>query len=172
MFCKCGCGAETNLAKRTDPRYGTVKGQPLNYVTGHHNVSRRLPVEEAARRLVESRKKWRSRHPEETRKMRLKHMGWTAETMEYAKYEQGNRCAICRELKPLLPDHRHIDSIPRGLLCHSCNVAIGMLKDSPERCESAAAYLRKFSQPTGAEGSTVHAPGCECGFCKMSTTKF
>jgi hypothetical protein len=26
-----------------------------------------------------------------------------------------------------------------------------MFKDSPERCEDAAAYLRRFSQPIGAE---------------------
>ena len=153
MDCKCGCGAETGLAKRTDPRYGTVEGQPLNYVTGHHNTKRKLPVEEAARRLANSRKLWRSRNPDETRKTRLRRMGWTADSMENAKHEQGNCCAICREPKPLLPDHDHAYTTPpapRGFLCHSCNVAIGMFKDSPERCEAAAQYLRKFSQPIGA----------------------
>ena len=145
MTCKCGCGQETGLAKRTDPRYGTVKGQPLNYAMGHHNINRKLPVEEAARRLAESRKKWRSRNPGETRKMRLKSMGWTPERYGNALQEQGNYCAICQELKALLPDHAHTEPpVPRALLCHSCNVAIGMFKDSPERCEAAAAYLRKF----------------------------
>ena len=149
MLCKCGCGAETGLAKRTDPRYGTVEGQPLNYITGHHNTNRKLPMEEAARRLANSRKLWRSRNPDETRKTRLRRMGWTTESMENAKHEQGNRCAICQEVKALLPDHAHVEpSVPRGLLCHSCNVAIGMFKDSPERCEAAAAYLRKFLELT------------------------
>ena len=35
MLCKCGCGTETPLAKRTDPRYGTINGQPLEFVIGH-----------------------------------------------------------------------------------------------------------------------------------------
>jgi hypothetical protein len=145
MLCKCGCGAETSLAKRTDPRYGTVEGQPLNYVTGHHNTKRKLPVEEAARRLAISRKTWRSRNPNETRKMRLKHMGWTEESIAAAKEAQSECCALCQETKTLVPDHKHSKPpVPRALLCFSCNVAIGMLKDSPERCEAAAAYLRKF----------------------------
>jgi hypothetical protein len=31
---------------------------------------------------------------------------------------------------------------------------------------------RKFSRPTRTEGSTVHSPGCACGFCKMGDTNF
>lgn len=146
MECKCGCGRETGLAKRTDPRYETVKGQPLNFVIGHHNYRRKLPETEAKARLAASRELWRSRHPEETRKQRLRNMGWTPESMETAKESQSNCCAICREPKSLLPDHAHVKPpIPRGLLCHSCNVAIGMFKDSPERCEAASAYLRKWA---------------------------
>jgi hypothetical protein len=38
--CKCGCGAKTNVADRTDQALGYVKGEPLNYVRGH---SRRRP---------------------------------------------------------------------------------------------------------------------------------
>ena len=35
-------------------------------------------------------------------------------------------------------DHREYI---RGLLCHSCNVGIGYLKDDPNRCMKAAEYL-------------------------------
>ena len=35
-LCECGCGQETPLARKTDPRRGHVKGQPLRFVT-HHN---------------------------------------------------------------------------------------------------------------------------------------
>jgi hypothetical protein len=99
-------------------------------------------------------------HPEETRKERnrrtaLHGLGWTPESFSSAKQEQCNRCAICNETpsKPhgqgteqLVPDHEHCKPPkPRALLCPGCNAALGLLKDSPERCETAAAYLRKFS---------------------------
>ena len=146
MLCKCGCGAETSLAKRTDPRYGTVEGQPLNYVSGHHNVDRRLPASEALSRRRESHKKWLSKHPEATRRFRLKKLGWTEERVEEAKQAQGNRCAICNEEKELQPDHKHcIPPKPRGMLCGFCNRGVGMFREKPEVLEAAAQYLRRFS---------------------------
>lgn len=33
--CECGCGEKTPIAKRTDTRYGMVKGQPLRFLPGH-----------------------------------------------------------------------------------------------------------------------------------------
>ena len=34
-----------------------------------------------------------------------------------------------------------------SMLCHDCNVAIGMMKDSPNRLRSAAQYLE--TEPSG-----------------------
>jgi len=34
-LCKCGCGKPAPLAKKTDARYGQVKGQPKHFVHGH-----------------------------------------------------------------------------------------------------------------------------------------
>lgn len=42
-FCHCGCGAETELATRTDSRIGTVKGQPRRFLRGHHNRANKPP---------------------------------------------------------------------------------------------------------------------------------
>ncbi len=146
MQCKCGCGTETSLAKRTDERYGTIEGQPLDFISGHQNTLRKLPKEEVLKRRRESRKSWRSRNPEHTRVERLKRLGWTKEGIASAKESQGGRCAICREVKELVPDHKHcIPPVPREMLCRACNMAIGILKESPESCEAAARYLRKHS---------------------------
>ena len=146
MDCKCGCGRETGLAKRTDPRYGTVEGQPLNYVTGHHNTDRKLPADEKLVRRRESQRDWRSRHPESTRKFRLNKLGWTEEGIAAAKRLQGNRCAICWGEAVLVPDHKHgKPPVPRALLCRGCNAGLGCFKERPETLEEAAAYLRKFS---------------------------
>jgi hypothetical protein len=34
-LCECGCGQPAPLAKRTDRRQGTVKGEPQRYIRGH-----------------------------------------------------------------------------------------------------------------------------------------
>lgn len=39
-------------------------------------------------------------------------------------------------------DHCHKTGQVRGLLCTNCNTAIGLMKDSPERLEAAASYIR------------------------------
>lgn len=57
------------------------------------------------------------------------------------RLEQGNACAICRREKPLCVDHDHETKKVRGLLCQTCNRALGMLQDSPSRARSAAEYL-------------------------------
>lgn len=68
---------------------------------------------------------------------------------------QGRACAICRSTSPgaqrsfFCVDHCHatelrdgMDRSRRGLLCLNCNTAIGMLSDSPDLADAAAAYLR------------------------------
>jgi len=90
------------------------------------------------------------------RKSSLKEAGWTPETFETAKQEQGNRCAICKEIpqqiykdaaEVLVPDHKHVKPpIPRALLCVGCNTGLGSFRESPEYLEAAAAYLRHYVQ--------------------------
>lgn len=67
--------------------------------------------------------------------------------------DQDYRCAICEQketamhqsgrVKQLSVDHCHDHGHVRGLLCASCNRAIGLLGDDPSRLEKAADYLRK-----------------------------
>lgn len=59
---------------------------------------------------------------------------------------QDGQCAICKLRKSLVVDHSHATKKVRALLCATCNVAIGMLFDSPELAEEMARYLRKFSK--------------------------
>lgn len=58
---------------------------------------------------------------------------------------QDHRCAICsvkfsKKVRPCL-DHDHRTKGFRGVLCHSCNVAIGLFCDSPELLRKALEYL-------------------------------
>jgi hypothetical protein len=63
--------------------------------------------------------------------------------------EQGGGCAICgkpAKRKRLHTDHDHATGFIRGLLCFSCNVAVGYMKDSPERLRKAADYLDRAAE--------------------------
>ena len=62
--------------------------------------------------------------------------------------EQNGCCAICKihqsDLKKRLDvDHDHVTDKVRGLLCNSCNKALGLLKDSLISLENASIYLKK-----------------------------
>jgi hypothetical protein len=80
---------------------------------------------------------------------------------------QGGACAICKFIpgpkdKPLYVDHDHTTNENRGLLCHKCNTAIGLLQDSQENINSALIYIQKYTKqpiivsqiPPSLEGSS------------------
>lgn len=61
---------------------------------------------------------------------------------------QGGRCKVCGELptvvgkkRALHVDHCHKSGKIRGLLCHQCNVSIGLLKDDPAIIRSLLLYV-------------------------------
>lgn len=82
-------------------------------------------------------------------KSRLGAYGLTEESYKALFEKQANKCAICFELfsstKHTHIDHCHKTNEVRALLCHGCNTAIGLLKESPEIIKSALAYLEKYS---------------------------
>lgn len=71
-----------------------------------------------------------------------------AEYDEMARQQNG-ACAICGDAPTddgvLSVDHCHDTSVVRGLLCPTCNLAIGYMKDSPDNLLAAAAYLLRHT---------------------------
>jgi hypothetical protein len=65
---------------------------------------------------------------------------------------QNHKCAICgtdqEELpnKKLYVDHDHETGKVRELLCHNCNVSLGLLKESIQTLTQAIAYLDKHKR--------------------------
>ena len=87
------------------------------------------------------------------RESKLKSLyGVTAEDYEVMAETQEWVCAVCEEHDdrfteagvpmPLSVDHDHATSKVRGLLCHRCNTAIGLLRDDPKIVDRVAEYLR------------------------------
>lgn len=99
--------------------------------------------------------------------------GITYKTYIEMQKEQNSLCKICNgvgfKMKPgqsimLVVDHCHTTGKVRGLLCHNCNRALGLLKDSVANLNSAIIYLQGAT--TIPEGSTAkwleaHGPSNE-----------
>lgn len=60
--------------------------------------------------------------------------------------DQDGRCAICDRARKLHVDHDHNTGLVRGLLCNTCNVALGDLDDEPSLLRAAADYIERSRQ--------------------------
>ncbi|MFF7973084.1 endonuclease domain-containing protein [Streptomyces sp. NPDC007905] len=67
---------------------------------------------------------------------------------------QGGVCCICLAAVPAHVDHCHETGRVRGVLCFSCNAALGQFKDQPEVTRRAAAHVEG-----NAWKPTLVAPG-------------
>lgn len=72
--------------------------------------------------------------------------GWTPKQWENCFNMQGRKCAVCKSPEPRSTkgwhvDHDHGNGRIRGILCHHCNVALGMIEDDPERARQLISYL-------------------------------
>lgn len=88
---------------------------------------------------------WNKTHPEQRRATHLKRKYGLTPT-EYAEMvvAQDARCGICRKAKPsLVVDHDHDTGRVRGLLCRTCNAAIGQLGDNPKLLRRALEWLEE-----------------------------
>ncbi|MEH0632503.1 MULTISPECIES: endonuclease domain-containing protein [Streptomyces] len=67
---------------------------------------------------------------------------------------QGGVCCICLAALPVHVDHCHETGRVRGVLCFSCNAALGQFKDRPDVIRRAATYVEG-----NAWKPTLVAPG-------------
>lgn len=79
---------------------------------------------------------------------RLQKFGITEEQYLAMVAAQDGKCAICKRSEPggrgaWHVDHDHVTTKVRALLCHSCNVALGHLKDSPVIIAAALEYIQR-----------------------------
>lgn len=86
----------------------------------------------APRRRIQARGRWR--------KTVAKSLGMTVEALYAIRDAQGGLCALCRTRPATRVDHDHATNVVRGWLCNGCNVALGVLGDSPERIAAVYEY--------------------------------
>lgn len=93
-------------------------------------------------------REWINENPEKRKFYVLKSStGVTKEQYENMLKKQDCKCAICSKTieenaKNLAVDHCHDTMIVRGLLCNTCNLAIGYFQDNPDLMEKAIQYLK------------------------------
>ncbi len=87
--------------------------------------------------------KYKAKHPERYRANALRWV-WKSRGV-YPARPKPDACECCGTpaRSTLHLDHNHASGAFRGWLCGNCNRAVGLLKDSPQRCRQAATYLEK-----------------------------
>lgn len=80
--------------------------------------------------------------------------GITGEAYDRLLADQHGKCALCRRaestpsgktgnLRPLSVDHNHRTGKIRGLLCHKCNIVLGLIDEDLNLAQEIISYLRK-----------------------------
>lgn len=62
---------------------------------------------------------------------------------QYDALEAIEACENCGSTERLVIDHNHLTGKVRGKLCHGCNVALGMARDSIATLEGLINYLKE-----------------------------
>ena len=82
---------------------------------------------------------WKKRNRAKVQRM---HIRW-----KYGVEEIPDVCDVCGGTstngKLIAVDHNHVTGEVRGFLCNGCNVAIGFVKEDPERLRRLADYLER-----------------------------
>lgn len=111
-------------------------------------------------RLKEYRNKGRAKNYSAIRKSQRSYnlrstYGITAEQYEAMLTSQGNCCAICgttqattKHVNSWRVDHCHTTGKVRALLCHNCNIAMGLLKEDTNTLQKMIGYLNHHNLTT------------------------
>ena len=76
---------------------------------------------------IASNLRWKQKNPDKVRAYSIKsRYGLTEEQHKHILDLQDGRCGICNSTNKLVIDHDHTTMIVRGLLCQSCNLALGL----------------------------------------------
>ena len=82
------------------------------------------------------------------RRRQLRRYGLSVIDFAAMSRAQCGRCAIClRKPQKLFVDHNHETGAIRGLLCHGCNVSLGMMKEKILAMQNMIKYVQFYAEP-------------------------
>lgn len=102
--------------------------------------------------LAAKQKEWRQNNKKRIRDTKRKSKyGLSGLEVDRLRAEQNYSCCICKKhestlRRSLAIDHDHKTGENRGLLCDTCNRAIGLLQDNVYVLEQAVKYLQKYKK--------------------------
>lgn len=103
--------------------------------------------------IIERTRAWQLANPVTTARIRRKSVlaryGLTLEQYEVALAKSKGLCRVCKrrptgKRSSLCIDHDEVTGQFRGLLCHNCNVILGLAHEEPDRLRALAEYLERF----------------------------
>lgn len=97
--------------------------------------------------------------------------GLNSAEIETLRSAQGDLCAVCRRAPANHVDHDHGTGLVRGILCFSCNGALGQFKDDSSVLERAIQYLAQPRLLCASIGT--HAAGYvrRCFACRENKSR-
>ena len=107
-----------------------------------HKKYRSNPINKQKEHEYYQKNKQRHKATSWKTKLRIRY-GITVEEFETMKINQDGKCLICKRVRFLNIDHCHKTGKVRGLLCITCNAALGGMNDNIEILERAIIYLKK-----------------------------
>lgn len=114
------------------------------FTSAHGQKHGRRQCRECLRKSDLEHPEWRETH---NNKRFIRLYGIDLQFFRNEAWAQGGKCFICqRSDRGLVPDHDHRTGRFRGVLCRSCNSALGMLGDCEDGVKRALLYLQAVKQ--------------------------
>ena len=149
---------KNRLYRENNPE--TVKESNRKWIENNRdkvNATQRRYTKRKPEKIKELWESWYENNKERVKFNKIKRVyGITKEQYEHMLEQQSGCCAICsvsaesQRDKTLVVDHCHSSGKIRGLLCHTCNTAIGLFKDNIDSLQRAILYLQRASVLDGA----------------------
>lgn len=135
-----------DVGERPTPQHSLRKyDESLGYVKGNMFWKEQVASTEDRNEYA---REWRKANPDKSKNNDLKKYGISLEVFNFLRKSQNYSCAICEkheddEKTHLCVDHNHTTGEVRGLLCTSCNTALGGFQDNKAYLQKAIYYLKE-----------------------------
>ena len=151
----------------TKEYYRTHKEQILTRVKNYNNAHKnKISIYKQKYRnthrdkYIKANRKYRITNKDRLRNFNKKYHLKSQHNLSIKEYNdlvlsQNNKCAICgqpldfQNTFNICIDHSHLTGVIRGILCRTCNMAIGLLRDNPEYVRNALEYLERNKSGIG-----------------------